>query len=454
MRHQRRWQVPAGIGVLATTMALCAPAFAAPALASGAGRAAAPASSGGPVSATAASGTPHLAKTKAQQTIRQLVQCGTTMYAVGDVWNILQNGKSYRRSNVFSFSAAAPYTMTAWKPAVNGEVRSIAFVNGNCADAYIGGSFTSAGGTAVKNVAEISTRTGAVVPAFGHNANGRVDTLAGYQGHLLAGGEFTQTNGVSRSYFESLSPSTGKVDGFVNLNISGHVRGMAPQVYNQQISHRGTLDLVEGNFTSVAGRPRQQIFMLNLAGSTARVTKWTSPEFSQHCKRVEAFYVRSATWSPGDSTIYLADTGDHPLNWKKGDFPLHGLCDAVAAFPATQTSVTHKWVEYSGCDSYYSVAADGGAVYAAGHPRWAGNPDGCNRRGRGAVPDRGLQGLNPANGTVETSGGKAVYSMSRANADSMLITHAGLWIASSNRFGSSWCDGRSGHAGICFLHYP
>ena len=51
------------------------------------------------------------------------------------------------------------------------------------------------------------------------------------------------------------------------------------QVYNQQLSHGGTLDLVEGDFTSVGGLPRQQIFMLNLAGATATVTGWTSPEW-------------------------------------------------------------------------------------------------------------------------------------------------------------------------------
>ena len=71
----------------------------------------------------------------------------------------------------------------------------------------------------------------------------------------------------------SLSPATGKSDGFLHLNISGnyHYPGVATnptQVYNQQLSHGGTLDLVEGDFTSVGGLPRQQIFMLNVGGST------------------------------------------------------------------------------------------------------------------------------------------------------------------------------------------
>jgi len=47
--------------------------------------------------------------------------------------------------------------------------------------------------------------------------------------------------------------------------------------------------------------------------------------------------------------------------------------------------------------------------------------------------------------------GKARYSMSQANADDMLVTGAGLWIASTNRFGSDVCNHVAGHAGICFL---
>jgi len=448
----------AGAGAIVVALAAGTSGFTSAALAAPSAASAAPsAASAGPVSTTPASGTPTLNKTTTEQKIRQIVQCGSMMYAVGFFWSVSQNGVTYHPTGVMSFSATAPYTLSTLSAGVagaDGEVNSIAFINGNCADAYIGGSFTSVNGTPATNIAEIDTTTGAVVPTFGHDANDTVDTLAGYGNELLAGGRFTQTNGFSRSYFESLNPSTGQVDGFVNLNISGNVTGNPPQVYNQQFSHGGTLDLVEGNFKSVGGQPRQQIFMLNLAGSTAQVTGWTSPEFSQDCVSEEAFYVRSAAWSPDDLTVYVADTGFHPLNWQKGTYPLYGLCDVVAAFPATQTAVSHSWVEYSGCDSYYSVAADDGAVYAAGHPRWADNPDGCNFAGPGAFQDYGLQGLNLATGqALANSKGKPLYSMSRANADSMLITSAGLWIASSNRYGSQVCEGVSGHSGICFLPY-
>jgi hypothetical protein len=35
----------------------------------------------------------------------------------------------------------------------------------------------------------------------------------------------------------------------------------------------------------------------------------------------------------------------------------------------------------------------------------------------------------------------------------MLVTSAGLWIASDNLDSSDRCGGATGHAGICFLPY-
>jgi hypothetical protein len=36
----------------------------------------------------------------------------------------------------------------------------------------------------------------------------------------------------------------------------------------------------------------------------------------------------------------------------------------------------------------------------------------------------------------------------------MLLTNAGLWIASDNFGGNTQCGGVSGYAGICYLPYP
>ena len=145
----------------------------------------------------------------------------------------MQGSTTYTRNNIFSFSATPPYTITSWAPNVVGTygttsdpsntLNTIGFVNSNCADAYIGGKFTSVNGTAVQNIAEISTTTGNVVSTFASKASGAVQTILGVGNHLLVGGNFTGINGdTGDPYMASLNPATGKSDGFLHLNVSGH----------------------------------------------------------------------------------------------------------------------------------------------------------------------------------------------------------------------------------------
>jgi hypothetical protein len=435
----------------------------------------------GVVSATPVKGTPELnpSDNSPDQQVRQIVQCGNMMYAVGSFWDIEQGSNTYTRNNVLSFSATAPYTLSSWAPDVVGtygdssdasdELNTIAFANGNCADAYIGGNFTSVNGTTVKDIAEISTTTGNVVTTFTSNASGPVQTILGVGNHLLVGGNFKNINGdTTDPYMVSLNPTTGKSDGFLHLNISGNydfpgAGSNSTHVFNQQLSHGGTLELVEGDFTSVGGLPRQQIFMLNVGGSTATVTGWTSPEwdgsnpaYPYECNYNETFYIQAAAWSPDDSTVYIGTTGYKPNGSPAGETPRTGLCDAAAAFPATQTSVLHEWVNYTGCDSLYAAAADSNAAYFAGHERFSMNPNDCDALGPDGYNAPGMEGLDPANGNLYVAPDNSAGYYSRARglgADDMLVTSAGLWIASDNLDGSTICGGVLNHSGICFLPY-
>ena len=280
----------------------------------------------GPPSTTPAFNTPQLASTGTTEQVRQIAQCGNTMYAVGTFTALTQGGTTFPRNNVFSFSASKPYTMTSWNPNVNGIVNGITF-SPDCSTAYIGGKFTTVGGVAAKNLAAVSTSSGALITAFGHSASGQVETLQYYNGHILTGGYYTSINNSSaNAYMTSLNPTTGKDDGFIHLSISGNyqfpgVSSNPTRVYNQQLSHSGTLDMVEGDFTSVGGQARQQMFMLNLSGPTATVTGWTSPELNTNCNFNESFYAQSAAWSTNDSTIYVATTGYKPNGTPAGSFP-------------------------------------------------------------------------------------------------------------------------------------
>ncbi len=399
---------------------------------------------------TAASWTPRLLPSPADQVVEELEPCNGTMYAVGTMTAVARGFTTYTRSNAFSFSETTG-VMTNWAPQANGTVRSIAF-SPDCSTAYLGGMFTTVNGVSANHLVAVDTATGAVKTGFKDSAAGQVDTVRYTHGQVIIGGTFNKVNGVSRARMASLDPTTGTVTSYLNLNVTGNYPNTGTKVYNSQLSHSGNKLLIEGVFTSIDGQPRQQMAVVDLGASSATLDGWTSPELSQAC--VIGFYARGGNWSPDDSTIYTATTGYKPTSGPGSNThdTRAGLCDAVASFPATSASVTHTWINYTGCDSYYSVAADDSNVYVSGHERWANNPRGCDAAGPGALSRPGLASMDP------TTGLATAWNPTRSlghGSHQLLLTSAGLWIASDTwtNGGAQKCAGAGKHGGICFLPY-
>lgn len=447
-----------------------------------------PAPAGTSVTPVAATYTPSIAGTTVGMTVRQLVPCGTAMFAVGVFSSILQVQPAVAtlaRNNVFSFDSTTGQ-VSSFDPNVNGKVNSIA-LSPDCSTAYLGGLFTSVGGVPVKNIAAVDTATGAVVTTFANSADAQVNALLISGSHLLVG-SYSAANAVTSSnrYLSSRSLVTGADDGYAALNISGkyvytqqdgHLSGFnATQVYNFSLSPDKTKLLVMGVFTSVGGQPRRQIFMLDLGNVTASVDPWYSAEFNQNCFYAEPFWLQAASWSPDGQVIYTAATGYKPATdtdpasgVTTGFYttePRGGLCDAAAAFSVATTAAmaapNHIWVNYAGCDSLYATAADATAVYVGGHQRRLNAPNDCdeNNISSGPVAAAGVGGLRPSDGNVYTTATNPFtgeYQRSRGTgADAMiLVPGQGLWIASDNGSAGSLsqtCAGQAGHAGICLLH--
>jgi len=415
---------------------------------------------GGPVGQVAATYTPSIHWTGTTQQVRKMVQCGANMYAVGSFTQIDQGGVTTTRNGAFSFSATTG-KLTAWNPNVNGTVNGVA-LSTDCSTAYLGGSFTTVGTSAAGNIAAVTTTTGAIKSTFAHSANAKVESLVMVGGRLIVGGYFTSVNGGTQKYLTSLNPNTGASDNYVTTSMAGtyvytdqggnHAQGGATSVYNMELSPNSAKLLVMGTFTSVAGQHRQQIFMLDL-GSEVTLDNWYSAEFNAYCAVTEPFYLRAAAWSPDGATVYTAATGKKPASgpgYNVND-PRAGLCDAAAAFPSTSVSTqTHKWVNYNGCDSYYSIAADANDVYVGGHERWVNNSNGCNVAGPGALSRPGISALSPATGLGTD------WNPTRdrgIGADDLMITTspAGLWVSDDNANNNTLLCAKAKHPGLCFL---
>src|SRR3954447_23553028 len=120
------------------------------------------------ISSTPASYTPWLLKTVANQYVRQITQCGDTMYAVGTISAVGQGSNTYSRGNAFSFSASSG-AVTDWNPQADGPVYSVA-LSPDCATAYLGGAFHMVHGTPANNIVAVDTASGAVKAEFAHDA--------------------------------------------------------------------------------------------------------------------------------------------------------------------------------------------------------------------------------------------------------------------------------------------
>jgi len=388
------------------------------------------------VSAGPATYTPYL--TSANGTVRQLAQCGSTMYAVGTFSTIGSPlGGPFTRNNAFSFNATTG-VVSSWNPNVNGTVYSIS-LSANCSSAYLGGTFTSVHGTSVTDLAKVNTSSGAVDTAFHAAPNSTVYGVVVSGSHLLVGGSFKTIGGASRAAMASLNLATGVADSYVNLNIAGTLINSTRKVYKLVLSHSGTRILVMGSFLTVSGLDRQQIFMVDLGATSTSLDAWYSPVFDEACKPYLSYYVQAATWSPNDSTVYTATTG------RMGTSP---LCDTVAGFSsAADSTLQPLWANPTACDSLFSVAADDTNVYVGGHQRWMNNFGVCEAENPGSIVRLGVADVSPTDGTVMS------WDPTRSRghgADDMLLTPAGLWIASDNFFASDSCGGAY-HPGICFF---
>jgi hypothetical protein len=412
-----------------------------------AGLALVPGAADAAVSSTPAA-TPQLATSGTDgsiEQVRQITQCGGTMYAVGR-FTAVENAHStspIARNNAFAFSATAPYQVTSWNPDVDGRVDTVACAaDGNI---LLGGAFAQAGGAANRNMAKVDSTTGLSMP-WGYHPGGRVAHVEVVAGHALVGGYFP-------GYLTSVDPATGVPDGYGMPAISGNyqypgVAGNPTRIWDMSVSPDQTAVLMTGDFTSVGGQHHEQVFRLNLTPRAATVSAWTPTELFTHCATVEPFYAQAATWAPDMSAIYVGATGYKPYNLPSGSYPRSGPCDAAMAYQVGETAFSgHTWINYTGCDSLYAIAANPAPVFVADHERWMSNPDGCDFAGPGAIAQPGLGELNPADGTHQAgpSRGRGL------GADDLLLTSAGLWIASDNQANTDSCAGQRGHMGICYL---
>ena len=293
----------------------------------------------------------------------------------------------------------------------------------------------------MKGLALLSVSTGALVPGFALTTmNGLVNTMAVTGGHLILGGTFTTVNGAAHDGLVSLDPSSGAVQSYITLQMTGHhnygvhctgsgcAHG-ATGITALSVSPTGTQMVVIGNFTKATSGAtsyaRDQVARILLGSSSASVDPdWATPLYTGPCS-VKSYdsYVRGVAYSPDGTYFVIVSTGG-------GGKPVVGVtsCDSALRYEAAGSGSTVKptWIDYGGDDTLFSVAITSSTVYVGGHQRWLNNANGKDSPGPGAVPRPGIAALQPSNGVpFSWNPGRNPRG---AHVAVLYATAAGLWV--------------------------
>ena len=179
---------------------------------------------------------------------------------------------------------------------------------------------------------------------------------------------------------------------------------------------------------------------LNPATGRASLDDWYYPGLGKACstsapRRVANLH--GVDFSPDGSYFVVVATGQIPA--RRSDIwhptgtnaPNTTVCDGAGRFDMSDDTKP-RWINYTGGDSVWAVAATGPAVYVQGHFQWFDNWDGhasqcpagdtCARR-------RGIAALNPVTGrALPWNGDKPAKQGGKV----LLANGAGLWVGSDS----------------------
>lgn len=359
-------------------------------------------------------------------------------------------GTRVTRNDIFAYRAGTGLIDPNFAPQLNkGPAWTVIPGPAGSDTVYVGGSFTTVNGTTRKGLVQLhvnpgvttgSDADGSIVTGFKANVSNTVRDLAlSPDGTALyAGGQFITLNGVPATGLVRVNAKTGAFDHSFQFTLSDPVTGLPLKVEAMDLTSDGKLLAFSGTALRVNGQSRPRLAVVATGGTlgkTAALTDFAAPILANNCTG-EHDYVRALNFAADGSYLVVADTGF----LSDGSTP-YSVCDAVARFDVgaaasttgTPVEVSPSWINYSGGDSFYSVAIAGSVVYAGGHNRWINNYCGSDSLCEpNALYQGGLSAFDASTGI-----GLAWWHP---------ITLRGAGVMYMNTFGASTYDGT--HSGL------
>jgi hypothetical protein len=378
-------------------------------------------------------------------------QVGSTVFVGGSFTSVSPRGSSatQSRQHLFGFTAGTGTIASGFNPTVNGNVDTI-IAGPTAGTVLVGGAFSTVDGTRTK-LALLNASTGAIAPGWKSPAiNGEVNSLVLRNGRLYVGGYFATVAGQSRLGLAVLNPATGAQLSYAVPSFTGHhnwgrncdpttatCSKAATGIKSLDINPAGTQMVAIGNFVNVSGTStlRDQIAVLNLSSTAATVdNSWATSAYTAKCIASSYdVYIRDVQFSADGSYFVVAATGGGA--GQKNTDGTRTSCDTAARYEAngSGSDVRPTWIDYTGNDTFLSVAVTGTAIYIGGHERWVNNTKGSDAPGEGAVPRPGMTALDPVNGLPlawnpgRNPRGAGAYAMF-ATADGLYVGSDTDWI--------------------------
>ncbi len=334
--------------------------------------------------------------------VNAVLQVGTKVVVGGEFTQVRRHGfqQIFTRNNIFAFDMFTGVIDPSFVPQLNGRVEALA-LGPDGTSVFVGGAFNSTNGnTSYRRLVRLNLANGQQVVGFQPNPSAAVLDLVARGGWLYASGQFTTIGGQARGALARLNPTTGAVDPNLNLPFSGPQLGGGLSAREIDVTPDGTRLVAIGNFSQVAGQPRNQMAILDLSTMPASVSSWATSmtpfvdpnnPTQTWCANAFATWMRDMDIDPTGQYFVLVTTGAYRAN---------RLCDSASRWEINATGPNQQptWVDWSGGDTFWGVGITGTAIYVGGHQRWMNNPYRGDNPGAGAVAREGIAALDPVNG--------------------------------------------------------
>ncbi len=159
---------------------------------------------------------------------------------------------SVTRNHVAALSQATGQVLP-WDPNANGTVQALAAGPGTI---YLGGSFSTVGGSSHSRLAAVDPVSGAAVSGFAPRPSGTVNSLALSGSTLYAGGSFTSVNGSPRANLAAFDATNGALSTTWTPAADALVKAV-------DMSADGTRVYAAGNFTTINGSSHRHVAALD-----------------------------------------------------------------------------------------------------------------------------------------------------------------------------------------------